>query len=67
MVTYTQIPVEIWLRTRRRLIPLRRESMLCFMEWLGNKVFWFYSVMYKSLLDANVYTPEQYPAGWEEQ
>lgn len=28
--------------------------------WWGGKV-------YKSLLAANVYTPEQYPAGWEEQ
>lgn len=28
--------------------------------WWGNK-------LYKSKLAANVYTPEQYPAGWEEQ
>lgn len=26
---------------------------------------WWGDVLYKSLLDANVYTPEQYPAGWE--
>lgn len=26
---------------------------------------WWKGVLYKSLLDANVYTPEQYAAGWE--
>ena len=26
---------------------------------------WWGDVLHKSLLDANVYTPEQYPAGWE--
>ena len=26
---------------------------------------WWGDVMYKSLIDANVYTPAQYPAGWE--
>jgi hypothetical protein len=26
---------------------------------------WWGDVLYQSLLDANVYTPEQYPAGWE--
>lgn len=26
---------------------------------------WWKDVLYKSLIDANVYTPEQYPAGWE--
>lgn len=28
---------------------------------------WWGGNVYKSLLAANVYTPEQYPAGWEEQ
>ena len=28
---------------------------------------WWDGKVYKSLLAANVYTPEQYPAGWEEQ
>ena len=28
---------------------------------------WWGEKLYKSLLAANVYTPEQYPAGWEEQ
>ena len=26
---------------------------------------WWNGTLYKSLIDANVYTPEQYPAGWE--
>lgn len=26
---------------------------------------WWGDTMYKSLIDANVYTPEAYPAGWE--
>ncbi len=25
---------------------------------------WWGEVLYRSLIDANVYTPEQYPAGW---
>lgn len=28
---------------------------------------WWGGKLYKSKLTANVYTPEQYPAGWEEQ
>lgn len=27
---------------------------------------WWKDVLYKSLINANVYTPEQYPTGWEE-
>ena len=26
---------------------------------------WWKDQLYKSLIDANVYTPEQYAAGWE--
>lgn len=26
---------------------------------------WWGDILYKSLIDANVYTPEAYPAGWE--
>ena len=26
---------------------------------------WWADVLYKSLMNANVYTPDQYPAGWE--
>lgn len=31
---------------------------------LGEKGWWR-DVLYESLIDANVYTPAQYPAGWE--
>lgn len=26
---------------------------------------WWGDVLYRSLIDANVYTPDDYPAGWE--
>ena len=35
----------------------------CAMDELG----WWGGKLYKSKLAANVYTPEEYPAGWEEQ
>lgn len=45
-----------------RIIPDVITSTLAFeldeIGWWGDK-------LYKSLLDANVYTPEQYPSGWE--
>lgn len=31
-----------------------------------DEIGWWGDKLYKSLLEANVYTPEQYPAGWEE-
>ena len=30
-----------------------------------NECGWWGKVLYRSVLDANVYTPEEYPAGWE--
>lgn len=32
-----------------------------------NELGWWGDKLYKSLLEANVYTPEQYPRGWELQ
>lgn len=32
-----------------------------------NELGWWGDALYKSLIAANVYTPEQYPAGWEIQ
>lgn len=29
-----------------------------------NECGWWKDVLYRSLIDANVYTPEQYPSGW---
>lgn len=31
-----------------------------------NECGWWNGVLYKSLLESNVYTPDVYPAGWEE-
>lgn len=46
-----------------RIIPEVITSTLAFeldeIGWWGDK-------LYRSLLEANTYTPEQYPAGWEE-
>lgn len=30
-----------------------------------NECGWWNDVLYKSVIDSNVYTPDQYPAGWE--
>ena len=32
-----------------------------------NELGWWDGAIYKSLIAANVYTPEQYPQGWEKQ
>ena len=47
-----------------RVIPVTITAGAAFaMDELG----WWGGKLYKSKLAANVYTPEQYPAGWEEQ
>lgn len=46
-----------------RIIPEVITSTLAFSK---DEIGWWGDKLYKSLLDANVYTPEQYPAGWEE-
>lgn len=45
-----------------RIIPEVITSTLAFSK---DEIGWWGDKLYKSLLDANVYTPEQYPAGWE--
>ena len=47
-----------------RIIPVTITATAAFA--LG-ELGWWDGKVYKSLLAANVYTPEQYPAGWEEQ
>ena len=51
-------------RVGYRVIPVTITATAAFalgeLGWWGGK-------LYKSKLAANVYTPEQYPAGWEEQ
>ena len=47
-----------------RVIPVTITAGTAFaLDELG----WWGGKLYKSKLAANVYTPEQYPAGWEEQ
>ncbi len=45
-----------------RLIPATITATLAFA--LG-ELGWWDDAKYKSLIEGNVYTPEQYPAGWE--
>lgn len=44
-----------------RIIP---ETITVGTAFAKDECGWWGDVLYKSLLDANVYTPEQYPAGW---
>lgn len=45
-----------------RIIP---ETITAGTAFAKDECGWWGDVLYKSLLDANVYTPAQYPAGWE--
>ena len=45
-----------------RIIP---ETITAGLAFSKAECGWWGDVLYKSLLDANVYTPEQYLAGWE--
>ena len=51
-------------RVGYRVIPVTITATAAFA--LG-ELGWWDGKVYKSLLAANVYTPEQYPAGWEVQ
>lgn len=53
---------DIAYREGYRVIPETITSTLAFAL---DEIGWWDGKLYKSLLDANVYTPEQYPAGWE--
>lgn len=44
-----------------RIIP---ETITAATAFAKDEQGWWKDVLYTSLLDANVYTPEQYPAGW---
>lgn len=46
-----------------RIIPEVITSTLAFSK---DEIGWWGDKLYRSLLEANTYTPEQYPAGWEE-
>ena len=45
-----------------RLIP---ETITTGTAFAKDECGWWEDVLYKSLIDANVYTPAAYPAGWE--
>ena len=45
-----------------RIIP---EVITVGLAFSKDETGWWNDVLYKSVMDANVYTPEQYPAGWE--
>ena len=45
-----------------RIIP---ETITAGTAFAKDECGWWGDVLYKSLIDANVYTPAQYPAGWE--
>lgn len=45
-----------------RIIP---ETITATLAFAKDECGWWNDVLYRSLIAANVYTPEQYPAGWE--
>lgn len=45
-----------------RVIP---ETITAGLAFAKDELGWWGDVLYKSKLDANVWTPEQYPQGWE--
>ena len=52
---------DIAYREGYRIIPTTITAGTAFAK---DELGWWKDVLYKSLLNANVYTPEQYPAGW---
>lgn len=55
---------EIFYRDGYRIIP---EVITAGTAFALDEIGWWGDKLYKSLLSANVYTPEQYPNGWELQ
>lgn len=53
---------DIAYREGYRIIPATITAGTAFAK---DELGWWGDVLYKSLIDANVYTPEQYAAGWE--
>lgn len=47
-----------------RIIP---ETVTASLAFAKDELGWWGDALYKSLMDANAYTPDQYPAGWEAQ
>lgn len=55
---------DISYRSGHRVIP---ETITAGTAFALNELGWWGDVLYKSLLDNNVWTPDQHSAGWEEQ
>ena len=53
---------DIKYREGYRIIPVTITAGTAFAK---DEYGWWGDVLYKSLIEANVYTPEQYPNGWE--
>lgn len=53
---------DIEYREGYRIIP---ETITAGTAFAKDECGWWGDVLYRSLIDANVYTPEQYAAGWE--
>ena len=53
---------EVLYRDGIRIIP---ETITVGLSFAKGEQGWWGDVLYASTMDANVYTPEQYPAGWE--
>ena len=54
--------VDITYREGYRIIP---EIITVTTAFKLNEIGWWNDNLYKSLIDSNVYTPDQYPSGWE--
>ena len=52
---------QIMYRDGIRIIP---EVITATQAFAKDEIGWWGDAMYRSLIDANVHTPEQYPAGW---
>lgn len=53
---------DIQYREGYRIIP---ETITAALAFSMDEIGWWQGEKYRSLIAANVYTPEQYPAGWE--
>ena len=53
---------DIQYRLGHRIIP---ETITAGLAFSDGECGWWGDVLYKSTISANVWTPEQYPAGWE--
>ena len=59
-----QLWEDILYRQGIRIIP---ETITVGLAFSKNELGWWKDELYKSLIDSNVWTPEQNPSGWEKQ